>query len=155
MPLKDRLVLLVAEGFGTGRIPIAPGTFGSSIGIALGACLKTCDAGPATCLVIWAVMLAVGIPICTQAATIRNQHDPGSIVWDEITAFPLVYAIAGLSTFSLVVGFVLFRIFDIAKPWPVRRLEGLPAGLGIMADDQAAAVWAGILTSLLLRAAVH
>jgi phosphatidylglycerophosphatase A len=155
MPLKDRLVLLVAEGFGTGRIPIAPGTFGSLIGIALGACLKTCDAGPITCLVIWAVMLAVGIPLCTHAAAIRNQHDPGSIVWDEITALPLVYAISGLSTFSLVLGFVLFRIFDIAKPWPVRRLERLPAGLGIMADDQGAAVWAGILTSLLLRAAVH
>ena len=71
-----------------------------------------------------------------------KRQDPGSIVWDEITAFPMVYAFATLNWTWLIVGFVLFRFFDIVKPWPLRQLEKLPGGLGIITDDVVAGIYA-------------
>ena len=84
----------------------------------------------------------LGIPICHRAAKLRNSKDPGSVVWDEITAFPMVYAFTTLNWPSLIIGFVLFRLFDIVKPWPVMQFEKIPGGLGIMADDLVAGIYA-------------
>ena len=87
-------------------------------------------------------LFILGIPICHRGAQLRNSKDPGSIVWDEITAFPIVYAFASLNWTSLIIGFGLFRFFDIVKPWPVKQFEKLPGGLGIMADDVVAGIYA-------------
>ena len=149
MKSSDRLILFVAEGAGLGRIPFAPGTFGSLWGIGIGFVFQITDADVLIRLAAWVCLFAVGIPLCHRAALLRKTKDPGSIVWDELTAFPLVYALCPLTWPALIAGFVAFRVFDIWKPWPVKPLERLPGGLGIMADDQAAAAYAaGVLAAM-------
>lgn len=138
----DRFLLFLAEGFGLGRIPVAPGTFGSLAGLGLGWLLWSFHASVLTRAGLWLAMFLVGIPICQRASVLRGKKDPGSVVWDEITAFPLILSVSQDSWPALLATFVLFRVFDIAKPWPVKPFERLPGGLGIMADDQIAALYA-------------
>ena len=112
-------------------------------------------------LAVAAAMFVVGVPLCDRAAKLRNTKDPGSVVWDEIAAFPLVYAFVPLSVFVplngprqwtvLIAGFVLFRIFDIWKPPPVRQCDRLTGGFGIMIDDTVAACYAAAFLHLLTR----
>ena len=147
--LRQRTVLFLAEGFGLGRMPVAPGTFGSLPGVLLCWGAQELQIGATVCLTIWLLLFLLGIPLCRIAAELRQTHDPGSVVWDEITAFALLAAVMGPSWHWLIGGFVLFRIFDIGKPWPVRRFERWPGGLGIMADDQAAGVYAAAVLWIL------
>ena len=138
--LADRLLLLVATGFGLGRAPVAPGTFGSLAGLPLAWGLSFLPlwgrvAGAIGCFL-------VGIPICGAGARLLNAKDPGAVVFDEIAAFAVVFVVAPFNLATAVAGFVLFRLFDVWKPWPARRLELLPGGLGIMADDFAAGLYA-------------
>lgn len=140
----ERFVLFAAEGFGLGRVPVAPGTFGSLWGFPIGWGLGYFETGATARLLIWLLMFVVGIPICGVGARLRNRKDPGSVVWDEMTAFPLVFAFTPVGWPWLIAGFALFRFFDVVKPWPIRKFEELPGGLGIMVDDQIAAVMAGI-----------
>jgi phosphatidylglycerophosphatase A len=91
------------------------------------------------------------VPIATRAASLLASKDPGPVVIDEVIAVPLVLTVVPPSDRGwpvLVAAFVLFRVFDIVKPPPCRRLERLPAGLGIMADDQAAAVYGAACLAL-------
>jgi len=91
----------------------------------------------------------VGIPICTRAARLLGGKDPGPIVLDEAVAVPLVLVAVppeARGPVVLAAAFVLFRVFDILKPPPCRQLERLPTGLGIMADDQ----WAAVLAAACL-----
>ncbi|MCH8828989.1 MAG: phosphatidylglycerophosphatase A, partial [Planctomycetes bacterium] len=95
------------------------------------------------------VLVLVGIPLCTRAATLLGRSDPPQVVFDEIAAFPLVFAplvFAGVTVdwVSGVLGFLWFRLFDILKPWPVRPFEKLPTGTGIMSDDLVAGVYAAL-----------
>ena len=98
-------------------------------------------------------MFVVGVPICSKAAKLRDSKDPGSVVWDEMSAFPIVYAFVPLSGSSLwptlLAGFVLFRIFDIWKPPPVHYFDRLNGGFGIMIDDTIAALYAAASLYLL------
>ena len=140
---------ILATGFGVGSIPTAPGTFGSLWGLPLVWGLQQLPpwgqyAAPIVCF-------AIGIPICGIAARRMGRKDPGAIVFDEIAAFPVVFLLVPINTVTAVVGFALFRLFDISKPWPAKRLERLPGGLGIMADDFAAAVYAAGLLWLIAR----
>jgi len=93
------------------------------------------------------LVLLAGVPICGIAAKSLGVKDPGAVVWDEIAAFPIVFfaAIGGWLPFdwmTAAMGFLFFRLFDITKPWPARRLERLPGGWGIMADDLIAGAYA-------------
>jgi phosphatidylglycerophosphatase A len=98
-----------------------------------------------------AAICAASIPVCTVAARRLGKKDPGSIVLDEIASMPIAFYLIPITDWKIaVVGFVLHRLFDVTKPPPARQLERLPAGLGIMADDCAAAVYA----NLVLRALV-
>ena len=134
-------MVLLATGFGIGYAPFAPGTFGSLLGLPLVWGIQQ--------LPIWGQMaapvvcFALGVPICGIAARRMGLKDPGAIVLDEIAAFSVVFLLVQISLVTAVLGFALFRLFDISKPWPVKPLEKLPGGLGIMADDFAAAVYAG------------
>jgi phosphatidylglycerophosphatase A len=138
--LLDRCVLFLATGFGLGYVPFAPGTFGSLIGLPLVWGLHF--------LPVWgqalaaATSFAIGVPICDRGARLLGSKDPGAVVFDEIAALAVLFLGAGLNLVSAAVGFVLFRLLDVTKPWPARRLERLPGGLGIMADDCAAALYA-------------
>lgn len=147
--LGDHLTLLLAEGCGLGCLPVAPGTFGSLAGLPLGWLLWHWQVPVPFRLTLWLAMFLLGIPLCQRAAVLRGKKDPGSVVWDEITAFPLIFAMIHDSWMMLVGGFLLFRVFDVAKPWPVKRFERLPGGLGIMADDQIAALYAGAVLLVL------
>ena len=138
----ERFALVTGTGFGLGKAPVAPGTFGSLLGPVMVWGLQSVGLPPwGEALVVGAIVL-VGIAICHRAARAMGEHDPGAVVWDEIAAFPLVLCIVPVTLVTCVVGFAWFRLFDIVKPWPVRNVEALPGGLGIMADDQVAAVYA-------------
>lgn len=151
----EKLTLFVAEGFGLGRIKPAPGTWGSLLGIPLGLALGYCETTWWMRLLVAFVMFVVGVPICAKGAALRNTKDPGSVVWDEIAAFPIVYAFVPLQGdrqwFVLLAGFGLFRIFDIWKPPPVRQCDALTGGLGIMIDDTVAAVYAACFLWLTIQ----
>ena len=140
--------MTLATGFGTGFSPWAPGTVGSLLGPPL--IWSATQFLPAFGLFLAGVVcIAAGPPICTRAARLLGAHDPGAVVYDEIAAFWIVFLPQLLLQQQLTVpvlcaGFVLFRIFDISKLWPVSRLEKLPDGTGIMADDLAAGAMAAI-----------
>ena len=140
------LAVWLASGGGIGLVAPAPGTFGSLWGLLL-AWAMTPMPTLAAALLIMAVC-AVGVPLCTAAARELGAKDPGPVVWDEIAAVPITFFLIDLNQEPLTVaillaaGFVLFRFFDILKPPPARWLERLPRGLGIMADDWAAGLYA-------------
>ena len=149
--------LLVATCGWVGRIPFAPGTFGSLVGLPLSLATGAVATWLATRLgggaaptmgievALLALLFLAGVPICTQAARLLGDKDPGPVVLDEAIAVPVVLLVmppAARGPAALVAAFALFRLFDILKPPPVKQLERLPAGLGIMADDQAAAALA-------------
>jgi phosphatidylglycerophosphatase A len=127
--LIDLAVLFVAEGCGLGRVRTMPGTIGSLWGLPLGWLLGF--GVPAWGrLAIGLIMFLVGFPLCARASRLRGSKDPGSVVWDEISAFPLVYAFLSINAQTLVAGFILFRLFDILKPPPIRWMERFGGGLG-------------------------
>jgi phosphatidylglycerophosphatase A len=150
---------LLTSCFGLGLLPAAPGTWGSlPPAIAFAAILFYSGSVQAGFFVMLGFIIAGGI-ICIKfsdsAVKITGSFDPGEIVADELAGQSLTFAVLTLVLNTspsvkqiiiiTVIGFVLFRIFDIFKPWPVRQLEKLPAGLGILADDIMAGVYAGIL----------
>jgi len=139
-----------------GRIPFAPGTWGAAAGVGLAFAIAQIaqsagDTSPVTGLLVELGLIvllnAVSIPICTRAAAaLGGRKDPGAINLDEAASMPLALAVLPLEARSgtvLLLAFLLFRFFDILKPFPCRQLERLPEGCGIMADDWGAAVWTG------------
>ncbi|MAT52663.1 MAG: phosphatidylglycerophosphatase A [Porticoccaceae bacterium] len=137
--------LMLAFGFGSGLSPKAPGTAGSLLAIALYPLLATLPAN--TYWVILGITIIVGIAVCGRAADKLGVHDHGGIVLDEIAGVWVTMSTFPATWPWLVAGFVLFRIFDIWKPWPIRLLDRrVHGGLGIMLDD----LLAGGLAWLLL-----
>jgi phosphatidylglycerophosphatase A len=161
------LSTLLATGFGIGMIPVAPGTFGSLEGLAIGffaMALAFPHAGAAAgfwfSCIIGAGAAGVGVVVGGRAEALANARDPGAIVVDEIAGQILAFAPASFMMAGLAsrrtpvwivfgVPFVLFRLFDIWKPGPIRKLQELPGGWGIVADDVAAGIAAGALTFVL------
>jgi phosphatidylglycerophosphatase A len=146
---ENRFALFLATGLGVGYCPVVPGTVGSLWGLPLVWGLLMTGLPWWGWLVVTLVLFLVGLPICAQAAKRLKKPDPRSIVWDEIAAFPVVFLPLVLIPMPLdfvtaSAGFVWFRLFDILKPWPISRLDQLHGGLGIMADDQLAGVYAAI-----------
>lgn len=149
------LAAVVATGFGIGLIPLAPGTFGTLLGIPLAWGVQQAPGVVLRLLAIVAVCV-VGIPLCTLAARrLGGQKDPGSIVLDEIASLPITFFLISLDSVAVVAaGFMLHRLFDITKPPPARQLERLPAGLGIMADDWIAGIYSNLALRLVLWSGV-
>lgn len=137
-------VLLVAFGFGTGLAPKAPGTVGSLPGVLLAWATLPMP-------MIWKVALGIalfvaGIRLCGTAGRRTGVHDHPGIVWDEIVAMYMVLLALPASVGFWIAGFLLFRLFDIWKPWPIRDLDHrLRGGLGTMLDDMFAALYAASL----------
>ena len=142
-----------ATGFGVGFVPWAPGTVGTLWGLPLAWAINQVPSFPIQGLLIAAICL-VGIPICDRGATALGRKDPGSVVWDEIAAVPITFFLvpAGLMSdvWVLLAGFVLFRFFDISKISPAKQCERFPRGLGVMADDWVAGVYAWLSLHALL-----
>jgi phosphatidylglycerophosphatase A len=140
-------VHMLAFGFGTGLSPVAPGTVGSLVGVLFA--WLTVDLGLPLQLAVAAAISVAGIWICGESARRIGVHDHGGIVWDEIAGMYITLLAAPPTIVGWILGFVLFRVFDIAKPWPIRDLDHrLGGGLGIMLDDLAAALYALILLGL-------
>lgn len=141
-------VHFLAFGFGSGTIPFAPGTFGTLAAIPLYLLLSKLS----VLLYLFMTLLVVlaGIWICGRTSADLGVHDHSGIVWDEFAGFLITMIWVPVEWLWIVAGFLLFRFFDILKPWPIgwidRKVEG---GLGIMLDD----ILAGIYACLLLQAA--
>ncbi|HZZ28168.1 MAG TPA: phosphatidylglycerophosphatase A [Pirellulales bacterium] len=148
--------VILATGLWMGRMPVAPGTFGTLLGLPLAWGISWISSAALQSVVV-VVTCILGIPICTAAARrLGGLKDPQQIVLDEIAAVPITFFLVAHDTLSrpliLLAGFILFRVFDITKPPPVRQLESLPTGLGIMADDWAAGVYSCLALHAILWA---
>ena len=151
-PRKRRLALAIATSLGLGYLPKAPGTWGSLAGILIYGItlhyfpLPTASRTLAVTAAV-AVALAVGgVWAADRAAKFSGRKDPQFVVIDEVSGQHLTYALslAPLNWKYLLLGLILFRAFDIWKPFPARQAESLPGGLGIMADDWAAGLYAAL-----------
>ena len=143
----SRLATVLATWFGCGYFPVGPGTAGSLAAVLIAvAAHQYLGAGRVTFLLATLVMLAPAIWSATRTARLLNREDPGVVVIDEVLGvWVTLLGAAALNWKSFTAAFVLFRIFDIWKPWPVRPFEDLPEGTGIVADDLAAGVYAAIM----------
>lgn len=133
---------------GAGRAPVAPGTFGSAAGVVL-AGLAAWGAGRWGVPALALAATAVGIAAAGAVARDLGDDDPGCVVIDEVAGQAVALAFLPLSPGAWLAGFLAFRAFDIIKPPPVRFLERLPGGLGIVADDLAAGAYANLAVRLL------
>jgi phosphatidylglycerophosphatase A len=143
----ERVAVWIATGLGVGLVAPAPGTFGTAIwGLPLSWVIGQL---PGIGWQIVAIILAilVGIPIATRAGrALGGKKDNQAIIWDEIATTPIVFLLVPLTNWKVAVaGFLAHRLFDITKPPPARQLEVLPDGLGVMADDCAAGIYACLL----------
>lgn len=141
----------LAIGLGSGAAPKAPGTFGTLAGAALFIPLSFL---PLAYYLAWVVLAAVlGIYLCGKTAHDWQVHDHGGIVWDEFVGFWITMIAVPVTWYWVLAGFVLFRLFDIWKPWPIRYCDRhIHGGLGIMLDDLIAGVFAWAALSLLVWA---
>lgn len=149
-PQPSKLVHWLALGFGSGLAPKAPGTFGTLAAIPL--YLLLAQLPFAGYMLVVLVSCVVGVWICGRSADDFGVHDHPAIVWDEFAGFWITMALAPLSVANIVLGFALFRLFDITKPWPIGWLDKRVAGgLGIMLDDIVAGLMAlGAMQLILL-----
>ena len=133
-------------GFGSGLVPFMPGTMGSLAAIPLVIAMSYLAIVPY--IIVTFLSCVVGIYICQKVSDDMGVHDHGSIVWDEIAGMMIVFIAMPISWHSLLLGFLLFRVFDILKPWPISFLDkNVHGGWGIMVDD----IVAGTLAALCLR----
>lgn len=144
--LFDSVANFFALGAGLGLAPKAPGTFGTLLGIPL---LFLMPSNLLAYLVVLVVLFAFGVWCCDECARYLGVHDHGAIVWDEVVGYLITMMALPVTWQWILAGFIVFRIFDIAKPWPIswvdRQVKG---GMGIMVDDVLAGVFAGITLQL-------
>jgi len=131
---------LLAFGFGSGLSPFAPGTMGTLIAIPFIFALRSL--GEAGFWLVLVLLFLLGVWLCERISRKLGVHDHGGIVWDEMVGYWLSAAFVPLQWHWLLAAFVLFRFFDILKPWPIRQLDSkLKGGFGIMIDDVVAALF--------------
>ncbi len=146
----NRLAVALATWFGCGYFPWGPGTAGSLAAVLIAAALHSWfGVGRSGLAVLVLVFVLPGIWASTRTARILNTEDPGLVVVDEVLGQWLT--LLGASTLNwktFLAGFLLFRLFDIWKPWPIRRLENLPEGTGIVVDDLGAGAYGAIVLTI-------
>jgi phosphatidylglycerophosphatase A len=147
--LMTRLATLISTFGGVGFFPVAPGTAGSAAALAVFAIVRF-TGSPVTELAVIVLITALGV----WSATVTERHlgveDPGPVVIDEVAGMLLTLALVPVGWSGVAVGFVLFRLFDIVKPFPCSSAERLPGGWGIMADDVVAGLYGQIALRLIL-----
>jgi phosphatidylglycerophosphatase A len=156
--LTDRLALIWGTGFGTGYSPVVSGTVGTLVGIPLylvlhrftfGLCAPA--AGLALYLAVTAALFLSGVAAANRLEQRFRAKDPSQVVVDEVVGYLVAACAIDPSVAAVSLTFVLFRIFDIIKPFPARRSERLPGGWGIMVDD----LWAGLYANLAARVCLY
>jgi phosphatidylglycerophosphatase A len=145
--LNEKLITFLATGFGSGLVPVAPGTAGTLVGVLI--CLLCLPMPWIVRLFFVLVLLALSFYVSGQAEKIYQKKDDQRIVIDEIIGLQITMLPVAINALNLCAGFVLFRIFDIFKPFPLRNLQELPGGWGVVSDDVGAGIYAGFLMWLL------
>ena len=144
---RPRFALIIASAFGVGYIPFAPGTFGSAVGLLLWALLPGSWLLQGTTIV---VLFVVG----SWSGAVAEEHfgktDPGHVVIDEVMGMLMTLFLNPVGWRGAIGAFLLFRIADIVKPFPANRLEKLAGGIGVMADDAMAAIYANVALRAML-----
>ena len=139
---RPRFALAVATALGVGYVPFAPGTFGSAVGV-IAWCLL--PASPIVQAITIAALFAAG----SWSGTIAERHfgttDPSAVVIDEVMGMLITLFLVPVGWRGALCGFFVFRVADVLKPFPANRLERLPGGLGVMADDGMAAIYANLI----------
>ena len=140
----------LALGFGSGLAPKAPGTFGTLMAVPLYLLLQPLELKAYILAVL--IVSIVGIFICDYSAKQLGVHDHPGIVWDEFAGFFITMTAVPFEWYWLLIGFILFRFFDIVKPWPIKVIDfRLKGGLGIMLDD----VIAGVFSAIVLHTIIY
>ena len=146
----DRLALFIATCGYLGYARIAPGTVGSVAGLLIFWAVRS-TASPAVEIATIAVVVLAGIWGGTVAERHFARTDPAPVIVDEVAGMLVTLALLPVNTRGVIAGFFFFRVLDIAKPWPSRQFERLHGGLGIMADDVMAAVYANLALQAVIR----
>ena len=140
----SRLGVFVATCGYLGYVPIAPGTFGSAAGLAVFLAVRSTGSVTVELATI-VILFAIGI----WSGTVAEHHfggvDPGPIVLDEVVGMLITLALLPVTFTGAIVGFLVFRVLDVVKPWPSNGFEKLPGGLGVMADDGMAALYGNLV----------
>ncbi len=155
----DRLGYQVATGFGAGSAPVAPGTFGAAEGVVVFLIINAIVNNTLKLTPIWSLLsltainialYAIGVWAAGRAIDVTETNDPSVVVIDEVSGqlIALTPLLLRPSLAGIFVAFALFRFFDIFKPYPIRKLERLKAGHGVMADDALAGIYAAVMTWL-------
>lgn len=144
-----RLAVFIATAGYSGYVPFAPGTVGSAVGLVV-YLLVWWAQSPVVELALILALFGAGVWAGTTAERYFGGVDPGPIVLDEVVGMLITLAFIPVGLSGALAGFVLFRIFDVIKPFPANRLEALHGGLGVMADDAMAAVYANISLRLVM-----
>ena len=149
MKFGQQTVLFVSTGFYSGYVPFAPGTFGTLTALPFCYLLSICARGGGAVIIIAVILLAIWL--ADSSEKLINKKDPGCIVIDEIAGMLVTLAGLPFNFFTVVMGFVLFRLLDIFKPFPIRYLERkIPGGAGIVVDDLVAGIIANITLRIIL-----
>ena len=141
-------VKLLATFFYLGEIPLAPGTLGSFGGLLI--FLSTAQR-PWLCAIFFVIITVLGFFSAGRAEKIFGKKDPRQVVIDEVSGIFLVYFMIPLNGMNLLLGFLLYRVLDIIKPFPARYLERLPGSLGIMSDDLLCGLYSNLILQILLK----
>jgi phosphatidylglycerophosphatase A len=142
--LLRRIGVFVATCAYVGYAPVAPGTFGSAIGLAVFYAVRHHGSTAIEAATI-VVLVAIGLWSATEAEHHFGGIDPGPVVIDEVIGMLITLAFVPVGIGGAVVGFFVFRILDVVKPWPARRLEYLPGGFGVVLDDVMAGVYGNLV----------
>jgi phosphatidylglycerophosphatase A len=149
-PARPLVALAIASACGIGYVPVAPGTFGSAVGLAAWWALPRT---PSIAAAVIAGLFVAGSWSGSVAEKYFGRRDPGQVIIDEVMGMLITLFMNPVGWIGALVGFLLFRVADVVKPYPADRLERLPGGLGVMADDLMAAVYANLALRLALAAA--
>ena len=143
------VILFISQGAYTGRSPVAPGTAGTVLGVLLYLWIKELPSWQYASLCI--LLFAVGTWAAGRAEVILDRRDSPTIVIDEIAGYLLAMSMAPTTWGFIAAGFILFRVFDVVKPFPLKRLQDIHGGFGVMLDD----IGAGIYTCIILHLAAY
>jgi phosphatidylglycerophosphatase A len=146
--LLDNAARLLATALGAGYSPIVPGTAGSLVGVVTFWMLSGLP--PLVQVAATLALFALGIAASSRTAVMVGRKDPGIVVVDEVVGQWATFLFLPFAPWTAGLGFLLFRIMDVFKPWPARDFESLPGGLGIMADDLMAGVYANLTLRVIL-----
>ena len=150
LSIASRCGWIVATGLGLGLAPIAPATVGS-LGALLVYKILPLDGNSGGFFILCTLGFFLGIWACQTMIT-ESDHDPKTAVWDEVVGMWITCLLLPKTLPWLAAAFVVFRVLDIVKPWPIRRFEAMPGGLGIMADDLAAGIVGAVSLNVVYRA---